>query len=278
MVIDITPTLLTPQRFITTVQLGDIKRQPEAGIIKFLTPKQPPFAVGDEGLFFNVQFQTKTEKNVDFSLLRDHCFGICFAPYIKARIFKQRSLYGRWLHWWNARRSHVYKELQKTVPPKTFMYISSLFFGLKQGEKYLEMRAQFARWGLTHYLARSGLHISLLVSLWSVPLRFLPLSLSTKALIMLGVLFVYNQLSWANISFNRALWLWFFYLGSWLAGCVATPLFGFGQLLTAILLFNPWQACCLDFQLSFFLTFVLMLLGYLRKRTFALSYCITKKK
>jgi len=92
------------------------------------------------------------------------------------------------------------------------------------------------------------------------------------------VLFVYDRLSWASISFNRALWLWFFYLGGWLSNNAATPLFGFANIALAILLFNPWQAGCLDFQLSFFLTLVLMLYGYYKPHLFILSSCFTKKK
>ena len=140
------------------------------------------------------------------------------------------------------------------------------------------MRLHFTRWGLTHYLARSGLHISILISLWLSALTLLPFGASLKALILGTILVLYDHLSWCSISFNRALWLWFLYIGSWLTQAQATPFVGLCNVLLILLLHNPWYAFCLDFQLSFFLTAVLMLLSYRREQSFLLSSCITKKK
>jgi len=167
------------------------------------------------------------------------------------------------MHTW---RAQLYQQMQNTLDAITDAHISALFWGNKTPSEYPNIRMHYVKWGLAHYLARSGLHISLLMGIWSTILRFVPLPQWCRALFLTGALSVYSLLSWPSISFNRAQLLWFLYLGGWILQKTATPLWGLAHIALCIVLTNPWQAGCLDFQLSFFLTFILMLYGY-QKRT-----------
>ncbi|MDQ5890388.1 MAG: competence protein ComEC [Candidatus Dependentiae bacterium] len=264
---------------VITINLTHLDYAPTSGQFKFFVYTNPSITVGDYAIFFHTTASPAPQKKDFLSYaLRDHSLGSCFTPILQARIFPTKSYYSRWISWWYIWRENLYRSLQETIPAIPFTYISALFFGNKECAEFLDIRAKFTRWGLTHYLARSGLHISLLITLWVGVFRFIPLPITLKAPILFAILFLYDHLSWASISFNRALWLWFFYLGSWLVKATATPLFGLSQLSLVILLYNPWQSGCLDFQLSFLLTMILMIYGYYHQQSFLLSYCAKKKK
>ncbi len=262
-----------------TVNVIAINHMPCTGYIKFCLYSTQSVDVGTQRLFFNVKITPQETKPLLAGYgLRDHLLGTQFAPFLKTRIIRTSSLYSKWLAHKHTARTTLFNALEKKLSPQVFTYVSSLFLGNKKRDDFLPMRTTFTRWGLTHYLARSGLHISLLVSLWAKTLQLLPVPLSIKSLFLFLMLGIYDYFSWANISFNRALWLWFFYLASWFTSAYATPLFGFNHLTLALLLLNPWYAGCLDFQLSFFLTGILLLLSYYKKQQVILSYCANKNK
>ena len=262
-----------------TVALTHIDYAPIEGLLKFFLYAHSSLKVGEYVKLFRVAMPAQEQKE---SLLayakRDHLLGMQCCPFIRVQKLALETIYSKWIAWWDAWRNTVYSKLAQSVPMTPFTYFSSLFFGNKNCIEYLPMRTHFTRWGLTHYLARSGLHISLLISLWIGVLRCIPGGRILHACLLGIILCLYDQLSWSSISFNRALWLWFFYLGSWFTHTIATPLFGLCHLTLTLLLHNPWYAQCLDFQLSFFLTFVLLLLRYCKHQVFLLSSCIIKKK
>jgi predicted membrane metal-binding protein len=265
---------------IVTLQLTHIDHQSASGRLKcFLyTPFTAPIGSYVCVYRFSLPITTEQKSSLELYALRDHLLGNYYGPHIKIKILPITTLSTLWAAWWYTWRENLYKKLQTMLPQKTFSYFSSLFLGNKHCDDYTTMRLYFTRWGLTHYLARSGLHISILTSLWIAALTLLPLTHSLKAIILGSVLMLYNYLSWQSISFNRALWIWLLYVGSWLTSTYATPLVALCNITLLILLYNPWYALCADFQLSFFLTAVLMLLSYRREQSFLLSSCIAKKK
>ena len=279
LIIDVRPWLKHRDGARVTMALCFIDEAPTSGTITFFISKAPRVAVGTTITCFNVTAVTRDkEALVQPYALRDQLRATIFVPYLSYKKQRGHTYYSRWVAWWYTWRSTLYKKIEAALPEPLLTYFSALFLGYKNTAHYQEVRSDFARFGLTHYLARSGLHISLLVWLWSYLFRLMPFPRSIQGLLLAIVLFFYNQLSWASISFNRALWLWFFYIGSWFSTQAATPLFGLLHLTTLILLFNPWQAACLDFQLSFFLTFVLMLYGAYRNKLFMASSCVLEKK
>ena len=161
-----------------------------------------------------------------------------------------------------AYREKVFEQIEATLPPETFAYFSALFLGNRATERYPKIRRLFNRWGITHYLARSGLHIALLIFLWSLLLLCIPAPLVIKQCALAALIACYSALSWPSISFARAIILWLLYTAALLVRRPAQPLYLLSMISLVVVLLWPANALCLDFQLSFFLTAVLMLMSY----------------
>ncbi len=145
------------------------------------------------------------------------------------------------------------------MQPRTKALLDSLFFGKKPINKRLfsATRRLFARWGLSHYLARSGLHLVVFVAIWSVLLRIVPLHFAIKELLVAVLVIGYALLSYSSISFLRALWMFIVYKSCNLTRLRINILNVVILVAYATLIFNPLQLFFLDFQLSFLLTYAL---------------------
>lgn len=163
----------------------------------------------------------------------------------------------RWL--WRAREQLV-RRIKRTLSPQTYDYFSLLFLGNKQVVRQFELRNIFNRWGIAHYLARSGLHIALFIAIWQFIFRFLPLHLIIKHLLLLIMTLSYAALSWTSISFLRALIVFLFIQLGLITKSKPLSLHLLSLTCILTLLVNPMQLLFLDFQLSFSLTFALMML------------------
>lgn len=118
--------------------------------------------------------------------------------------------------------------------------------------------AQFQQWGITHYLARSGLHVYIFTGILTWVLYYIPLGIYIKNFFILLLLFIYSFLSWTTVSFMRALYA---YSITVLARSNNAPLSGIYTITliaTLVLLYNPFFLFAFDFQMSFGLTFALV--------------------
>ena len=90
-----------------------------------------------------------------------HC-----APFLKCRLVEHKS--------WTIRRyidnlrHRILRKLQATLAPETFELVSSIFLGNRSYVKKSmdTTKEHFKTWGISHYLARSGLHVVLFIMLW----------------------------------------------------------------------------------------------------------------
>lgn len=141
----------------------------------------------------------------------------------------------------------------------TYTYFLSLFMGDRSHNKWLieKNTEHFKHWGILHYLARSGLHLVIFISLWQLIIRAFPLPFFFKQLILMILTILYYLLSVSSISFIRALVVFLLY-----KICIffEKPAH-FTHILccTAILvlIYNPMYIMFLDFQLTFLLTLAL---------------------
>lgn len=170
----------------------------------------------------------------------------------------------RW--WWQLRKT-VYFSLKKVLPSRTFAYFGLIFLGNKQHEHTTQMRTMFGYWGLSHYLARSGLHIVLFIMIWMFLLRLLPIHIFFKKILLISICALYDLLSWSSIPFARAYYVFLFAQTGQLMGKQTSFLHLLTLVCCGILLFNPMQLFFLDFQLTFGLTFTLVLFSYLARET-----------
>ncbi|MCB9492857.1 MAG: ComEC/Rec2 family competence protein [Epsilonproteobacteria bacterium] len=159
---------------------------------------------------------------------------------------------------WNI-KNNVYQALRKKLCPKTLSYFGLIFLGNKKVTHADLLRQYFNYWGLSHFLARSGLHILLFVLLWQWILSFIPVHIHYKRIFLITLCSVYHVLSWASVSMLRSLYVFLLLC----FGNIFSQHTNFLHLLSLtcmlMLLFNPLQLFFLDFQLTFSLTFALAL-------------------
>lgn len=230
------------------------------------TNARPSVKVGDVVEFHQISFssteQPRMGNNPSFQhyLLKEGVVGSLFVyGAIDYGVIERPawSLKG-WL--WRLRED-VYLGVKRKLAPQTFHYFALIFLGNKQQEKSEDLRQTFSYWGLSHYLARAGLHIILFIMVWSWLLNLFPVHLRVKQLMLLVMCIVYALLSWYSIPFARALGSFLLAEGGRFFGYQPTFFHTLTLLCCVILMYSPMQLFFLDFQLTFGLTFVLSWYG-----------------
>jgi ComEC/Rec2-related protein len=159
-------------------------------------------------------------------------------------------------------RNDISNQCQQILSPSTYTLFALLFLGKSEQTDLYET---FAWWGISHHLARSGLHLVLFLMLLRTTLCLIPGRYEYKTILLMVLATMYGILSWSSISFLRAY-----------CGCVAYCMYDLLWIPTsalhvvclvtlAVLIYQPAQLFFLDFQLSFGLTWALAFLSHVRK-------------
>ena len=162
-----------------------------------------------------------------------------------------------WQRWLWKIKTGIYNDLRDKMDEQTFTYFALIFLGNTQQTEILQMRETFNYWGLSHYLARSGLHIVFFILIWTFLFRCIPIRMNWKRLLLILLCMVYKLLSWSSIPFIRAFYVFLLMEGGKLFDLQTHFLHLLSVVCLLILIFNPIQLFFLDFQLSFGLTFAL---------------------
>ncbi|MBD3272914.1 hypothetical protein GF385_00995 [Candidatus Dependentiae bacterium] len=154
-------------------------------------------------------------------------------------------------------RQKIYFKIKQKLNKKSFCYFSSIFLGNKKTNISAQQKNIFNIWGISHYLARSGLHIIIFIIIWKIILNLIPIPIRIKNIFLFLTLLIYLALSWPSLSFLRAFFIFILYM----IGILFNKQTNFSHILIVIciliLIKNPIQLFFLDFQLTFFLTFAL---------------------
>jgi len=169
-------------------------------------------------------------------------------------------------HWSLTRFIHTIKnrmrlQLQKKLSTNTFHFFSSIFLGKKNTQEQHIMKRPFLSWGIVHYLARSGLHLAIIFFIATLLVNIFSITFLLKVFIVLLFCLLYALLTWPSISFKRALLLIISYQ---ICHLLKIPIDSFHLLNIALLLCiiaNTQLIFSLDFQLTFILTYTLILIG-----------------
>ncbi len=156
-------------------------------------------------------------------------------------------------------RKKILQRIKNKLSTETFPYFSSIFLGNKKEAISPRQKNIFNIWGISHYLARSGLHIVIFIIIWQLIFNFIPIPLKTKSLFLLIVSIIYLAFSWPSLSFMRAFSIFILYQISKILDKQANFLHILTMICILILINNPIQLFFLDFQLTFALTFALSL-------------------
>lgn len=159
---------------------------------------------------------------------------------------------------------------KKKMNKRTFTLFSALFLGNNDSIKkeVKQYQISFQNWGIIHYLARSGLHLVIVTALLEYILFILPCSFTVGRIIILCCALLYWILSWASLSFYRALAVFVFSQSA----RIGRKQHHFLHLLlftcSCFLIINPIVLFFLDFQLTFGITIALGLFNYATYKPF----------
>lgn len=213
--------------------------------------------VGDYIEIDNIQFKKVTKNDFNMYLLKEQLTASLFLQSFDHTLLKRPTLHAPKIIFYV--KENILHTLENKMSNDTFQLFSSLFLGNRAiVKKEMETtKEQFKIWGISHYLARSGLHLVIFVIIWNFILGLLPLSFLIKQFLIVFIILAYALLTWSSVSFERALLMFLLY-----KLCVVTrlPLY-YTHLITLVtlmvLLYNPLELFFLDFQLSFGITFAL---------------------
>lgn len=170
-----------------------------------------------------------------------------------------QSCIARSLYYWKSKRHELNARIKQKLASDTYSLFASLFLGAPSdhSQHSQDLRKDFTYWGITHYLARSGLHVAMVLVVWQSLLRLIPLSLKLKELFLLMILALYTLLSWSSVSFTRAILSYTLARSCLLASFPLHPFQTIALPCFMLLCYNPYHLFFLSFQLSFGLAFAL---------------------
>lgn len=166
--------------------------------------------------------------------------------------------------WLYNTRERLLNTITSQLSPQARLLFSSIFLGYKTAKSPISdtLYEQFQWWGISHYLARSGLHLVMFVIILNALFMFLPISLIFKQAITTVCIITYIFFSWSSISFIRSIIMIFCYMACSMLKMQHHALHTISLACFAILCYNPSHLFALDFQLSFVLTLALILLHH----------------
>lgn len=261
-IVDIEPSTNRRFKHIITVDadsiIHDCKYHNVGARIKIYTPSSINAQPYDTIHIYNVAFPRQTLNDFNRYLMKEGIYSVIFDTLEYKVIGHQRSIAS---HLYNTRK-RIRNACYRKMSPNTFTLFTMLFLGNKSSDIVMitSLREQFKLWGLSHYLARSGLHLVIFLMIMQLLLRLLPLSFLLKQLMLMSSVLVYAVLSWSSISFMRSLLMILLYH---ICNVLILPINALHilSLVTCLILIpSPMQLFFLDFQLSFALTCALALL------------------
>ena len=165
--------------FKTRITLKLLSRE-ERGVIEAFRAyiqlyliRQPDFCVGDTIKIKKLLL--KATKNHEFLeyLFKEGIMATAFMPFLEAQVIEQPVYSLRHLIW--NKREKLHQTIKQALSPQTYALCCALFLGSKpESGYYVELKKRCNYWGIVHYLARSGLHVILILFAWTFLLRFFP--------------------------------------------------------------------------------------------------------
>lgn len=240
----------------------------QATTFQIYTRRTKDLCVADQVELRNLTFKHANKSSFQDYLIKE---GISASLFINALEYSlvERPAYSftRFIFY---KRQSTYAALRAAMSPQTFRLFSLIFLGkrLLNKQPTERIKQHFNTWGVTHYLARSGLHMVIFALIWYMILNLLPFHQRYKHIILLFLSIIYYLLSWQSVSFCRAFIQFLLYKTCVLLFTDAHVLHILTITCLAVLLYNPMQLFFLDFQLSFGLTFALAWFNHLKNQRY----------
>jgi len=216
--------------------------------------KKEPIEIGNIINIANISVPLKTFKQNSFKefLKKEHiAFSITLSNIDYAILHKPYFSLKKFFY---SLQEKICTTLNKKMDQQTYNLFMGMFLGHKASLQEYDYKNQFSFWGISHYLARSGIHMVVVALFIQLLFKPIPIPNRIKRLFQLILYFLYNILTWNSISFTRA-----FSLSLLITYAhIHHKFFNYLYLLLIVtlitLLYNPFHLFFLDFQLSFLLT------------------------
>jgi len=231
--------------------------------IQLYTHKKPRFSVADT-IHCSLEKIPAPEGDFKLYLYKEGIDATAFQPLVQSKII-HRPLYS-FKRWVSQKKKTLHYRLLKKMDPSIFALFSSLFMGNRVSIKQeLEHhKPLFKVWGISHFLARSGIHLLIFIILLSRLISCIPAPFLMKHIFLLFCAFLYFLFSWPSVSFNRAFYTFLFYKMTIFLNMPIHSMHALAFICLIILSQSPLQILFLDFQLTFLLTFCLIWIAHTR--------------
>lgn len=218
-----------------------------------------PNTIYKPGQLIKIRGKLCTTKKIDFNnfLIKEQIIGTIFTTDALIKILDQKNLKGYILEL----KNRVRITATQNMSPYTKQLFELLFLGYKEESKITPVDLQFKEWGISHFLARSGLHLNFLIALVGSLLIYIPITWNLKQLIILLIVFFYCILTWTTIPIIRTFLIFFFIKLFLIFKHQYDPLNIICLVWILFLLINPFYLFFIDFQLTFILSGALTWFG-----------------
>lgn len=225
--------------------------------ILFYTKSNKNICVGDTVTFFDICCKKPSNESFQHYQIKEQIIATIFNDTPKYTIENHPTWSLR--HWIWEQKKRLLDKLSQKLSSDGFKFFSSLFLGNRTCVKRSleETNEQFKIWGISHFLARSGLHLALFIFIWQAIFRIIPLPLIIKQIIILLLSCIYFILTWTSAPFTRSFALFLLNKSCFITKTSFHLLHYLTLVFLSFLLYCPLYLFFLDFQLSFALTFAL---------------------
>jgi competence protein ComEC len=229
------------------------------------TAQHVPFCVGDSILLKNIKIKDAVSSSLLQFFIKEGVAGTIVADFDTAKLIKRpKTSLSRFIY---EKKINNFRMLQKKLSHSSFTFFSSFFLGNRKINKKEndELKYQCKYWGISHYLARSGLHLVIFIMVWEYILRFLPIFFLLKQALLIVITLIYFIFTWNSISFFRAFLTFMLYKLYLFKNVQIHTLHAIILITLIVLVANPAQLFFLDFQLSFGITLLLAWINHFKK-------------
>lgn len=233
--------------------------------IQLYTTQKTNLMVADCAHIKHLAIKTGKNNSYSFYLIKEQIDTSLFTPTVQYTLLNRPNYSIARLIF--TLRNRILFQAQKKLTPQAFALFASIFLGNRVDSKkaMLEPKESYKIWGISHYLARSGLHLVIVVIVWDFLLNLIPISFLLKQIAMLFLAIFYCFCSWSSISFLRAFAVFILYKTCLITRLPINVLHLLSIVTLGVLIFNPAQLFFLDFQLSFGLTYALAWFNHIYK-------------
>lgn len=212
--------------------------------------------VGDRVVLRDVGI--KSSKIMD---LKDGCLGTIFYRPKKTKLSVYSGQQLSFKQQLNVFKKKLSTKIMSKLTLLTQSFYGLIFLGYRQKEVAVSLRDSFQNWGVSHQLARSGLHLTMFAYFGFFIFMLMPLGLFWRLLSALVVTLIYYALTYSSISFLRAEMMFVLSILAKIFSEQSSQMHFWSIAAMIILSFNPYQVFALDFQLSFALVFGLLFIS-----------------